>query len=181
MDHALVEKGVRLILKGLDCDTKDRNYAETPERYARALAEMFSIQDTEYSTFIEDYSDFILLRGHTIFSLCPHHLLPVRMDVSVAYIPNGEVLGLSKLARVLNDCNSGPVLQEAFTREVVDRIEKISRGCHGAACLVFANHACMQMRGVRTQGDVVSYKLAGDFLNKPHVQDRFFQLCSRTK
>lgn len=176
MDHALIEKGVRFILKGLDCDTKDRNFAETPERYARALEEIFTPKPSEWATFEETYSDFILLRDHTLWSLCPHHLLPVRLNVSVAYIPNGQVLGLSKLARVLSDCNPGPILQEAFTRQVVDRLNQIAEGNHGAACLVAGTHGCMQIRGVRTSGDVITYKLTGDFLERPHIQDRFFQL-----
>lgn len=179
MNHSLVEKGVQLILKGLDCDTKDRNFAETPERYARALEELFTPKQTEWATFSESYSDFILLRGHVLWSLCPHHLLPVRMEVSVAYIPNGEVLGLSKLARVLHECNPGPILQEAFTRQVVERIDDITGDNHGAACLVQGTHDCMQIRGVKTNGDVVTYKLTRDFLDKPHVQDRFFQLTGR--
>lgn len=176
MNHSKIEAGVRLILQGLDCDTKDRNYAETPERVARAYEEMFQVADTEYATFDEAYSDFILLRDHTVWSLCPHHLLPVRLIVSVAYIPNGQVLGLSKLARVLHDCNPGPVLQEAFTREVVGRINYITGSNHGAACLVRGTHGCMQIRGVKSSGDVVTYKLTGDFLDIPHIQNRFFEL-----
>ena len=176
MDHSLIEKGVRSILKGLDCDTKDRNYAETPERYARALEEMFTTKQTEWATFEESYSDFILLRRHSLWSLCPHHLFPVKLDVSVAYIPNGKVLGLSKLARVLHECNPGPILQEAFTRNVCDRIDEISERNYGTACLVVGNHGCMQIRGVKTGGDVVTYHLTGDFIAKPYIQDRFFQL-----
>jgi GTP cyclohydrolase I len=179
LNHSKIEAGVRLILQGLGCDTKDRNYAETPERVARAYEEMFSAKETEFSTFEESYSDFILLSGHEVFSLCPHHLLPVRMDVSLAYIPNGEVLGLSKLARVLHDCNSGPLLQEAFTRQACEHLESIVGGSHGVACLVVAHHDCMQIRGIRTHGHVTTYTLKGDFLNKPHIQDRFFDLSRR--
>jgi GTP cyclohydrolase I len=177
VNHSKIEAGVRLILAGLECDTKDRNYAETPERVARCYEEMFSPQETEYATFEESYSDFILLRGHEVFSLCPHHLLPVRMDVAVAYIPNGTVLGLSKLARVLHDCNTGPLLQEAFTRNVVERFRSIIPTAKGVACLVLARHDCMQIRGIRTHGDITTYNLAGEFLNVPHIQSRFFELA----
>jgi GTP cyclohydrolase I len=176
MNHSKIEAGVRLLLEGLDCDVKDRNYAETPERVARAYEEIFTPKDTEYATFSEQYTDFILLRGHVLWSLCPHHLLPVRLRVSVAYIPNGEVLGLSKLARVLHDCNPGPVLQEAFTREVADRIDTIANGNYGVAVLVEGNHGCMQMRGIKSGGDIVTYRLTRSFLDKSHIQDRFFQL-----
>src|SRR5216684_6646410 len=109
MNSHLVEKGVELILKGLDVNRNDHNYTDTPERYARALQEMFTPEDTEWATFHEEYSEFILLRGHKMWSLCPHHLFPVKFKVSLAYVPNGEVLGLSKLARLLHECNNGPL------------------------------------------------------------------------
>lgn len=178
MNHGKIEAGVRLILAGLGCDTKDRNYAETPERVARAYEEIFTAKETEYATFEESYADFILLRSHILWSLCPHHLFPVKLSVSVAYIPNGEVLGLSKLARVLSDCNSGPLLQEAFTREVVSRLDSIAP-THGAACIVEGNHGCMQIRGVRTQGDVVTTAFTGIFLSDPELRMRMFQLTSK--
>lgn len=176
MDHALIEKGVRFILKGLDCDTRDRNYAETPERYARALSEMFTPKETEWATFPESYADFILLRGHTLWSLCPHHLLPVHLQVFVAYIPNGEVLGLSKLARVLHECNPGPTLQEGFTRTVCDRLHSITPSNHGVACLVVGEHGCMRLRGIKSSADVVTFAATGEFQTDNGLRDRFFQL-----
>jgi GTP cyclohydrolase I len=178
MDHSMIERGVRLILKGLGCSTNDRNFAETPERFARAMDEIFNPRQTEYAAFPESFTDFILLRNHQLWSLCPHHLFPVQLHVSIAYIPNGDVIGLSKLGRILHECNDGPILQERFTRIVLDRLEEVTGGTHGTACLVVANHGCMQMRGLKTSGDVVTYKLTGDFLNKPHIQDRFFQLTT---
>src|SRR5258708_28963964 len=121
MNSHKIEKGVALILAGLEVNPTDHNYAETPERYARALVEMFSPPETEWATFEEDFSDFILLRGHTMWSLCPHHLLPVNFNVSLAYVPNGNVLGLSKLARLLYECNDGLLLQERFTKLALDK------------------------------------------------------------
>jgi GTP cyclohydrolase IA len=178
VNHGKIEAGVRLILQGLNCDTKDRNYAETPERVARAYAEMFEADsDNEYTAFDEEYADFILLRRHKIWSLCPHHLFPVRLIVSVAYLPAGKVLGLSKLARVLNDCNPGPILQEAFTREVVSRLDEIVE-CTGVACFVEGSHGCMQIRGVKTDGDIVTSAFSGSFLTSARLQDRFFQLIT---
>src|SRR6478752_4962379 len=101
-----LEKGAALILEGLGVDTRnDRNYTHTPERYAKALMEMFAAPDTDWAVFPENTNDLILLRDHRLYSLCPHHLLPVKLVVSVAYIPDGHVLGLSKLARVTQECN----------------------------------------------------------------------------
>lgn len=176
MNHPQIEQGVRLILKGLGCDVRDRNFAETPERYARAMAELFAQREDEWATFEERYTDFILLRNHTIWTLCPHHLLPARFDVNVAYVPRQEVLGLSKLARVLQNCNTGPLLQEAFTRLVIDRVEEITGGTTGVACMVKGVHGCMQIRGVRTVGDVVTYSTSGVFRTSTELLERFFYL-----
>ena len=173
-----LEKGAALILEGLGVDrANDRNYQDTPERYARALMEMFAPLETEWAVFPEEFSDFVLLRDHLLYSLCPHHLLPVKLYVSLAYIPNGRVLGLSKLARITQACNSGPVLQESFTQSVVDKIGKLVKGIKGAACLVEGRHGCMEMRGVKSHGHLLTYKFSGEFLKDPSLQERFLAFC----
>lgn len=177
MNQHLIEKGVQQILKGLGVDPNDHNYLETPERYARALGEMFNGQDTEWATFQEEFTDFILLRGHRMYSLCPHHLFPVKFEVSLAYIPNGEVLGLSKLARLLQDCNSGPLLQEAFTKRAIDKVHEICNGVQGVACLVEGEHGCLSMRGIRSSADFVTYRLDGMFGTDRDLEHRFFELA----
>jgi GTP cyclohydrolase I len=174
-----IEKGVALILKGLEINPRDHNYTDTPERYARALAEMFTPPDTEWATFKEEFSDFILLRGHEMFSLCPHHLFPVRFNVSLAYIPNGSVLGLSKLARLLYECNRGPLLQEAFTKMAITKIHEICPGVQGAACFIQGEHGCLNMRGVRSGADFVTYRLDGLFATDRDLERRFFDLVRK--
>lgn len=173
-----LEKGAALILEGLGVDTRnDRNYTHTPERYARALMEMFGAPETDWATFPEKANDLILLRDHRLYSLCPHHLLPVKLFVSVAYIPNGNVLGLSKLARVTQECNQGPLLQETFTKAVVDKIAEVCRGIKGAACLVEGKHGCMEMRGARSDAHFFTYYFSGEFKESLSLQDRFLALC----
>lgn len=179
MDLSKIENGVELILKGLGCDLADRNFLDTPNRVARFYEEMFNAKDTEWATFPEDYTDFILLKGHRMWSLCPHHLIPVRFDVSLAYIPNGEVLGLSKLARVLDEANSGPLLQEKFTMEVTRRVNQICNGVKGCAVLVEGQHGCTLIRGVRSNAEFVTYRLEGVFREQPELEERFFQLARR--
>jgi GTP cyclohydrolase I len=175
----LIEKGCELVLKGLGASLHDPNFRDTPERYAKALTEMFEAEDTDWATFEEKYTDFILLRNHKLYSLCPHHLLPVRFYVSLAYIPNGHVLGLSKLARLLHECNSGPLLQEAFTKQVLEKIYEICPGVMGAACLIEGTHGCLEMRGIRSDAHFVTYKLKGVFEENSGLEDRFFKLCTR--
>lgn len=173
----LIEKGVGLILKGLEVDPTDRNFLETPERYAKFLQELFDNKDTEYATFPEEYTDFILLRQHKMYSLCPHHLLAVEFLASVAYIPNGQVLGLSKLARVLDDANDGPLLQELFTRRVLELLKKNCVGIQGVACLISGQHECLKIRGVKSDARFITYKLEGKFKEDTILADRFFRLC----
>lgn len=176
-----IETGMTLILSGLGIDRNDHNYTDTPERYAKALVEMFQPKETEWATFEESFNDFILLRGHKMWSLCPHHMLPVNFEVSLAYIPNGSVLGLSKLARLLDECNSGPLLQERFTKLAVDKIDEICPGIKGAACIISGIHSCLSMRGVKSSADFVTYKLTGVFAEDSLLENRFFTLANRRK
>jgi GTP cyclohydrolase IA len=173
---AKIEKGVSLILEGMGIDLTDRNYIDTPDRYARFILEMFGRKETEYATFPEEFTDFILLRRHTMYSLCPHHLLPVEFEASVAYIPNGEVLGLSKLARVLDDVNTGPLLQEKFTKDVVNAITSYC-DIKGAACLVTGVHGCTHIRGVKSNAKFITYHLSDIFKEDIELSKRFFDLC----
>lgn len=177
MDHGKIERGIRLILSGLGCDMQDPNFTETPDRFARAMAELFSPKEVEYATFEEEHTDFVLLKGHRMYSLCPHHLLPVEFIVSLAYIPNGKVLGLSKLARVLHDANRGPLLQERFQHDVVEKMRRILPTCYGVAIYLEGQHGCAKMRGVRTEGSFTTFKLEGRFEADPNWEKRFFQLA----
>lgn len=179
MKQHLIEKGVDLILKGLEVSRNDHNYTDTPERYAKALYEMFNPQETEWATFEEAFTDFILLRGHQLYSLCPHHLFPVKFVVSLAYIPDGHVLGLSKLARLLHECNRGPLLQEAFTKQVIDKVHQICPSVQGVACFITGEHGCLSMRGIRSEADFITYKLDGAFLQDKNLENRFFNLVRK--
>lgn len=179
MNHSQIERGVALILRGLDVNLTDHNYTDTPERYARALQEMFQPEETEWATFEENFTDFILLRGHQMYSLCPHHLFPVKFNVSLAYIPDGHVLGLSKLARLLHECNRGPLLQEAFTKQAIAKIHEICPRIKGAACFIQGEHGCLSMRGIRSDADFVTYRLDGMFDQDKDLERRFFDLVRK--
>lgn len=172
-----IERGVSLILEGINANLADRNYLETPERVARFYLEMFGGKNNEYATFTEEYSDFILLRGHRMFSLCPHHLLPVEFSTSIAYLPNGAVLGLSKLGRILDECNRGPLLQEAFTKEIITQMHENCPGIQGVACLVQGTHSCIRIRGIKSDATFVTYRLDGEFRKDATLEQRFFQLA----
>lgn len=176
-----IEHGMALILEGLGVDRNDHNFVHTPERYARALREMFLPEATDWATFTEHYNDFILLRGHSMWSMCPHHLLPVNMRVSLAYIPNGHVLGLSKLARLLDEANGGPLLQEKFTMDALKKLEQVCPDIQGGACAISGRHSCLSMRGVKSSADFFTYSLAGAFERDAKLADRFFRLVGEQR
>lgn len=178
IDQGKIEQGIRLVLKGLGCDLKDNNFLETPERYARAMVEMFNPPDVEYPTFEEQYSDFVLLRGHVLYSLCPHHLIPAEFTCDLAYIPDGDVLGLSKLARLLQDINRGPLLQEKFTRDITTKMREVLPKVKGVACVVSGKHGCARIRGIKTCANFITYNFTGAFKDAVNEQ-RFFELLRR--
>lgn len=176
---SLIESGVAQIIKGLGVDQTDPNYRDTPERVARMYAEMFAPREREWSTFDEDYSEFVMLRGHSMYSLCPHHLLPVHFNVTLAYVPDGHVLGLSKLARICDEVNTGPILQERFTVDVLSCLASMVPSIKGAACLIDAEHGCIKVRGVKSSGRLTTYRMTGCFKEDPTLEERFFTLAQR--
>lgn len=172
----LIEKGVAFVLEGLGVNTADENFLETPERVAKFYAEMFGKEDTEYATFEESNADFILMRGHRLWTLCPHHLLPVELVVHLAYVPNGRVLGLSKLVRVLNSVNTGPLLQEQFTRTALLFLQAALPRIKGSGILINGQHGCTKVRGVQSDARFFTYRFEGVMKDDALLQNRFFQL-----
>jgi GTP cyclohydrolase I len=174
-DLKKIESGVRQILGGLHVDLSDRNYKDTPTRVARMYQEMFTPRANSLTAFDEHHDNMVVLRGHRVFGMCPHHLLPVEMRVSLAYIPRGKVLGLSKLARAVEEHLVAPVLQEALTdlvaRTLQDRLDPL-----GVAVVIVGRHGCMQYRGVRTTGDVITSAVTGVFRNVSGAREEFLRL-----
>lgn len=177
MNLSLIEEGVSKILEGLEISPDDRNYLDTPKRYAKMLKEMFTPSETKFPTFQEDYSGLILVRGHRLFTLCPHHLALVELDIDMAYLPTKAVYGLSKLPRIANSLNTKPLLQEEFTRLLAEKLEAIP-GCRGSAVVVKATHGCMRTRGVRSHGDVLTSSARGEF-ERPEIWQNFLELRKR--
>jgi len=119
----------------------------------------------------------IVLNGHHVWSFCPHHLLPVEMQVSVAYIPKStsRLPGLSKVPRLIEHKARRLVLQEAVAVDIVDTMMNKLR-LLGCACFIKGRHMCMTMRGVKTASIVTTSALRGVFLTKPEVRQEFLNL-----
>ena len=177
MQKDLIVKGMTLILQGLQVDLNDSNFKGTPERVANAYEELFGEKQNQWATFPEQYTDFVMCRGHKMWTLCPHHMFPVELDVSLAYIPNGQVLGLSKFVRILDEINTQPLLQEKLTTEAIEKLKQILPDVRGVACFVVGRHDCMRIRGVKSTSQTVTYKLDGEFKENVELEQRFFQLA----
>lgn len=178
MDPLLMEKGVRLLLEGMGCDVEDPNYVATPARVARMYLELFTPAPASYTTFPYGHAGLVLLRNHRAFGVCPHHLLPFEMRLHIGYIPNKRVLGLSKLARIAEAHLTGPVLQEKFTDDVAYHLYK-ETDAKGAGCVISSEHGCMQCRGIKTTGDVVTSSMHGVFLLNPTAREELLRLIGR--
>jgi len=182
MQRRKIEKGVELILEGLlgPAWKSDRNYVDTPRRVADLYAELFRERPYGLTTFPEAHNQMVVLAHHKDATFCPHHLLPVLLDVSVGYIPSGEVLGLSKLARLIQAHFSEPILQEDLTDSIADELQKRT-GALGVGVYVVGVHMCMRIRGPKTSGCVVTSAMRGAFLEKPEVRHEFLSIIQGVK
>lgn len=177
-NRELIERGAELILIGLGVDVKDHNFADTPKRVADVYQEMFCPPETGWPMFEEDFTDIVVLRHHTFYTMCPHHLLPVKIVANVAYIPSGKVMGASKLARVIHDINTMPLTQEALMDRVINRMRDLL-GDHskGEAISLIGEHGCFAIRGVKSGADMATLKLTGAF-KEPEWEKKFYHLVS---
>jgi GTP cyclohydrolase IA len=168
VDLVAIERAVRTILTAVGEDPDRPGLKDTPRRVARMYKEMFAGLHTDparhlHVTFPETYDEIVLVRDISFTSMCEHHLLPFSGVAHVAYIPNGRVTGLSKLARVVDEVSRRPQVQERMTAEVADMIERELQ-TSGVAVVVKAEHSCMSIRGVRKPGSqTVTSALRGVF------------------
>lgn len=177
MELAKIEAGMRLVLEGLGVDLNDHNFNGTPERAAKVFKEVFEPDPTEWPVFAENYTDMVIMNGHSFHTFCPHHLLPVELNAAVAYIPNGKVIGASKLIRMIHECNRGPMTQEALTAAIVKSIDELTANtAAGSAVRLYGRHGCFHMRGIKSGANMITCKFTGVFNLDGGLQERFFRL-----
>ena len=157
-DYSLIEHGVKEILQGIGEDPNRDGLKETPARSARACAELFAglSQDPKElleTTFDASHDEMVLVKDIDVHSMCEHHLLPFHGFAHVAYIPpaSGRVVGLSKLARLVEVFARRPQVQERLTTQIADELEH-TLGAKGVLVVLECEHNCMTMRGVRKPG-----------------------------
>ena len=173
------------ILHEIGEDVEREGLLKTPERVAKALAFLTSGMGAEPSKimksalFAEDSDEMVLVRDIEIFSLCEHHMLPFFGKAHVAYIPNGHIVGLSKIPRVVDAFSRRLQVQERLTEQIRDCIQN-TLNPKGVAVVIEAQHLCMQMRGVEKQGCVTTTSaFTGAFLEDPKTRKELMNLIDR--
>lgn len=158
VDLPRIERAVREILAAVGEDPNREGLRETPARVARMYAELFSGLHDEprkhlRKFFTEQYDEMVLVRDISFNSMCEHHLLPFTGVAHIGYIPNGKVVGLSKLARVVESVSHRPQVQERMTEDIANLlIDELD--VKGVAVVIEATHSCMTIRGVRKPGSI---------------------------
>jgi GTP cyclohydrolase IA len=185
VDLPRIERAVREILLAVGEDPDREGLVKTPSRVARSYAELMSglrIDPRAHlkTVFTERYDEIVLLRDIEFHSLCEHHLLPFTGKAHVAYLPQGKVVGLSKLARLVEGFARRPQVQERLTNQVADALmEELSPS--GAACVIEAVHTCMTIRGAKKAGSVmVTSALRGQFKDCPMSRAEVLSLMHST-
>lgn len=171
MDLKRIRDAVREILIAVGEDPDREGLKETPDRVARMYAEVFQglHQDPQVhltKLFTQKYDEIALIRDIRFVSFCEHHLLPVVGKAHVAYIPNGKVIGLSKIPRVVDTLAKRPQLQERLTEDLADLLMN-EQDVKGVAVVIEASHSCMTIRGVnKPESTFVTSALRGTFREK---------------
>lgn len=181
VDQNKIKEAVKLLLEGIGEDTGREGLADTPDRIARMYTELFAGMTEEPSVplsrvFTVENSEMVLEKDIVFYSMCEHHMLPFYGKAHVAYIPDGKVVGLSKLARTVEIYARRLQVQERMTNQIADAImEHLKPG--GVMVVLEAEHLCMTMRGVKKPGSTtVSIATRGAFAESAELRNRFFQM-----
>lgn len=185
VDLERIERAVHEILLAIGEDPTRPGLRETPQRVARAYQELFAGLHVDparhLKTFDEDHHEMVVLRDIPFNSMCEHHLLPFEGSAHVAYIPGGKVLGLSKIARIVEDYARRPQVQERLTSQIADILAH-KLHVQGCAVVIEAVHTCMTCRGVRKPGAVmVTSALRGTMHTNSSTREEALELLYRAR
>ena len=182
MDKDKIKQGVQLIIEGIGEYASREGLVETPDRIARMYEEIFAGLNENASvhlskTFSTQNTDMIIEKDITFYSMCEHHFLPFYGKAHIAYIPNGRVAGLSKLARTVEVYARRPQLQERMTVQIADAIME-NLDAKGAMVIIEAEHMCMTMRGIKKPGSrTVTISSKGIFTEDAELRNTFLTMA----
>jgi len=170
MDQKKICEAIKMIIEAIGENPKRKGLVETPKRVAKMYEEIFSgIKENPEKilgkVFYEDYNELVLIKNIPLYSLCEHHLLPFYGEIHIAYLPDGKrVVGISKIARLVEIFARRLQIQERLTNQIADTIMKVLNP-QGAMVIVEAEHLCMVMRGIKKPGTkIVTSAMRGIFL-----------------
>jgi GTP cyclohydrolase I len=183
MDEAKIKKAVREIIEAIGEDPSREGIKDTPKRVAEMYNELFQGLDKDPKKDLEvgfqlGHREMVVLKDIPFYSMCEHHLLPFFGVAHVGYIPNkeGRIVGISKLARVVETIARRPQVQERMTTEIADTIYDALKAS-GVGVVVHAEHMCMVMRGIKKLGsNVITSALRGTFKSQASSRAEFFSL-----
>ena len=184
IDQDKIKQGIRLILEGIGEDISREGLLDTPDRIARMYEELYGGTEQDAGlhlsrTFRVDHSEMVIERDITFYSTCEHHMLPFYGKAHIAYIPDGKVVGLSKLARTVEVFARRLQLQEQLTGQIADALMEHMQP-KGALVMIEAEHMCMTMRGIKKPGSqTVTVARRGIFETEPAWEERFFRMIGR--
>ena len=184
VDQKKIEQAVRLLLEGIGEDINREGLADTPNRVARMYEEIYKGMEEDASvhlskTFSVDSNEIVVEKDITFYSTCEHHLMPFYGKAHIAYLPDGRVVGLSKLARTVEVYARRLQIQEQMTTQVAEAIMEYLQP-QGVMVMVEAKHMCMTMRGVAKPGSrTVTMAARGCFQENPQLQQYFFEMIRR--
>jgi GTP cyclohydrolase I len=180
--HGPVEDAVREILVEIGEDPDRQGLRGTPDRVHRMYAELTAGYHVDQERLVNgavfdvDYSEMVVVKNIPFYSLCEHHLLPFIGKAHVAYIPNGKVLGLSKVARIVDMYARRLQIQENLSRQIADAVQQVT-GALGVAVVIEAKHMCMMMRGVEKQNSsMITSVMLGEFRENAATRSEFLSL-----
>lgn len=181
VDHEKVKAAIKLLLEGIGEDINREGLQETPDRIARMYEEICGGMDEDAAehlskVFTSENDGMVLEKDIVFYSMCEHHMMPFYGKAHVAYIPNGKVVGLSKLARTVEVYAKRLQIQEQMTGQIADAIME-HLAPKGVMVMLEAEHMCMTMRGVKKPGSrTVSVATKGVFEDNQVLQNQFFQM-----
>jgi len=187
LDIEKVSKNVKTILKEIGENTNREGLLKTPERVAKAyefLTKGYNQNLDEIingAVFEEKYDEMVIVKDIDYYSLCEHHLLPFYGKIHIAYIPDGKIVGLSKIPRIVEIFSRRLQVQERMTQEIADTLEKYLNP-RGVGVVCEGLHMCMMMRGVEKQNSTTTTSaMHGIFKSDPRTRAEFLELISRQK
>jgi GTP cyclohydrolase IA len=182
--QAEAEAAVRVLIEWAGEDPDREGLIETPARVARSYKQLFAGYAEDPRDYLEKtfeevggYDELIVLRDIRVVSFCEHHMLPFLGRAHVGYLPTNRVVGISKLARVVNGFARRMQIQEKLTAEIAEAIQEVLQP-QGVGVIIEAEHSCMTMRGVNTPGsNLITSRLMGVMRDDPRTRDEFLRVA----